>query len=77
MGRGGHEVPKVSPGPAMPDPSTPYGQATAETASWPFLEWSARRDCSRRPLSILLDAPRMPMVKMKEEFLTPQPWNPR
>jgi hypothetical protein len=26
MARGGHGIPKVSPGPAMPDPSTPCGQ---------------------------------------------------
>jgi hypothetical protein len=31
MARGGHGLPKVSPAPAMPYPSMPYGQATPET----------------------------------------------
>jgi hypothetical protein len=36
MARGGHELPKVSSGPAMPDPPTPYRRATHKTALWPF-----------------------------------------
>jgi hypothetical protein len=32
MAEGGHGLPKVSPGPAMPDPSKPCGRATPETA---------------------------------------------
>ena len=32
MARGSHGLPKVSPGPAMPDPSTPSGWATPEMA---------------------------------------------
>jgi hypothetical protein len=32
MARGGHGLPKVSPGPAMPNPSKPCGRATPETA---------------------------------------------
>jgi hypothetical protein len=32
MARGGHGLPKVSPGPAMIYPSTPSGWATPETA---------------------------------------------
>jgi hypothetical protein len=32
MGRGIHGIPKVSPGPAMPDNYTPCGQATPQTA---------------------------------------------
>jgi hypothetical protein len=36
MARGGHGIPKVSPGPAMPDPSTPCGRATAEMALCPY-----------------------------------------
>jgi hypothetical protein len=36
MTRGGPGLPKVSPGPAIPDPSTLRGRATPETAVWPF-----------------------------------------
>jgi hypothetical protein len=32
MARGGHGLPQVSPGPTMPDPSTPYRRATPKTA---------------------------------------------
>jgi hypothetical protein len=32
MSRGGHRLPKVTPGPAMPYLSTPRGWATTETA---------------------------------------------
>jgi hypothetical protein len=32
MARGGHGLPKVSHGPAMPNPSTPFGRATPEIA---------------------------------------------
>jgi hypothetical protein len=35
MVRGGHRLPKVSPGPAMPYPSTPCGRATPQTALRP------------------------------------------
>jgi hypothetical protein len=40
---GGHGLPKVSPGPAMPDPSTPFGWAIPETTLQPFLECPAHR----------------------------------
>jgi hypothetical protein len=40
MSRGGHGLRKVSPGLAMPYPSTPCGQATPETRK-PFLRWPA------------------------------------
>jgi hypothetical protein len=43
MGRGIHGLPKVSPGLAMPDPSTPCGWASPQTALWPFGGWPARR----------------------------------
>jgi hypothetical protein len=36
MARGDHRLPQVLPWPAMPDPSTPCGQASPETALWPF-----------------------------------------
>ena len=32
MARGGHGLPKVSPGPAMPNQSIPCGWATPKTA---------------------------------------------
>jgi hypothetical protein len=43
MGRGIDGLPKVSLGPALPDPSMPCGQDTPETALWPFWGWSASR----------------------------------
>jgi hypothetical protein len=43
MARGVHGLPKVSPGPAMPYPSTPCGRATLETALQLFLVGPARR----------------------------------
>jgi hypothetical protein len=37
MAKGGHGLSKVSPGPTMPDPSTPCGQATHKMAVfYPF-----------------------------------------
>jgi hypothetical protein len=36
MARGIHALPKVSPGPAMPYPSTPCGQATRKTGGCPL-----------------------------------------
>jgi hypothetical protein len=39
MARGGHRLPKISPGPAMPNPPTPCGQAIPKT----FQGWPARR----------------------------------
>jgi hypothetical protein len=41
MEKGGHGLSKVSPGPAMPYPSTPCRLATPETALWPFQWWPA------------------------------------
>jgi hypothetical protein len=44
MARGAHGLPKVSLGPAMPDPSTPCGRATRETGErrsavfYPYLD---------------------------------------
>jgi hypothetical protein len=49
MARGGHGLPKVSPGPAMPYPSTPCGWTTPETALRLFQEWPARRAGGLRP----------------------------
>jgi hypothetical protein len=50
-GRGGHGLPKVSPGSAMPDPSMPCGRATRKIALQLF--WGVLR-----PASTLLDTPR-------------------
>jgi hypothetical protein len=43
MARGGHGLPKVLPGPAMPHPFTPCGRATPETALRLFQGWLAHR----------------------------------
>jgi hypothetical protein len=45
VARGGHGLPKVSLGPAMPDPSMPYG-------------WAARKADDLQPSSTLLDTGR-------------------
>jgi hypothetical protein len=58
MAWGGHGLPKVSCGPAMPNPSTPCGRATSETASWLFQGWPACRAGGLRPSSTPLDTPR-------------------
>jgi hypothetical protein len=50
--------PKVSPGPAMPYPSTPYRRTTPETALQPFQGWPAYTAGSLRPSSTSLDTPR-------------------
>jgi hypothetical protein len=42
-GRGIHGLPKVSPGPAMPNPYTPCGRVTPQTALRPFWGWPALR----------------------------------
>jgi hypothetical protein len=43
MARGSHGLPKVSPGPAMHNTSTPCWWAIPETALWLFQGWPARR----------------------------------
>jgi hypothetical protein len=55
MSRGGHGLPKVLPGPAMPDPSTPCRLAAPETALWLFQRCPAHRTGGLRPS---LDTPR-------------------
>jgi hypothetical protein len=56
-GRGIHGLPKVSPGPAMPNPYTPCGRTTPETALRPFRGWPAHRAGGLRPSSSPLDTP--------------------
>jgi hypothetical protein len=58
MARGIHGLPKVSAGPAMPNPSTPSGRATPKTALRPFRGWPARRMGGLKPSSTPLDTPR-------------------
>jgi hypothetical protein len=57
MARGIYGLPKVSPGPAMPDPSTPCRLAMPEMARWLFLGLPARRTGGLRPSSTPLDTP--------------------
>jgi hypothetical protein len=56
MARGIHRLPKVSPGPAMPDPSMPCGLANPKTSIQPFLGWPAYRAGGLWP-STPLDTP--------------------
>jgi hypothetical protein len=58
MAKGGHGLPKVSPGSALPYPSMPREWATPETAYRPFQGSPARRVGGLRPSSFPLDAPR-------------------
>jgi hypothetical protein len=57
LARGGHGLPKVSPGPAMTYPSIPCG-TTPETALWAFQGWTVRRAGGMRLSSTPLDTPR-------------------
>jgi hypothetical protein len=69
MARGGHGLPKVSPGPAMPYPSTPWGRATPEMNLRLFLGWLTRRASGLRPSSTPLDTPRRtPMLESTLNF---------
>jgi hypothetical protein len=61
--RGGHGLPKVSLGPAIPYHSTPCRQATSETTLWPFEGSPARRSGGLRPFSTHLDTPRRTPLK--------------
>jgi hypothetical protein len=57
MAKGNHGLPKVSPGPTMPNPSTPCGRATREIALRPFQWWPARWAGRMRPSSTTLYTP--------------------
>jgi hypothetical protein len=66
MARGGHELPKVSTGLAIPYPSTFCEQATPEMALWTFQGWPACRAGGLRPSLTPLVTPHLtPMVVMK------------
>jgi hypothetical protein len=63
MKRGGHGLPKVSPGHVMPYSYAPCRQATSETALQPFQGLPARRAGGLWPSSIPLDTPHhIPML---------------
>jgi hypothetical protein len=47
---GGHGLPKVSLGPAMPYPSTSCGRETPEKALWPFQGWAGQHAAVFYPL---------------------------
>jgi hypothetical protein len=57
MARGRHRFPKVSVGPAMPNPFMPCGRATPEMTLQLFQGRPTRRVGSRRPSSTPLDTP--------------------
>jgi hypothetical protein len=60
---GGHGLPKVSPGPAIPDPFAPCGRATPKTALRLFRGCPTYRVGVLQPSFTLLDIPRhTPMV---------------
>jgi hypothetical protein len=58
MARGGHGLPKVSLGPAIPYASTPFGRATPETTLQLFQGWPACRAGGLTPPSTPLDTSR-------------------
>jgi hypothetical protein len=62
MAGGSHGLPKVSLGPAMPNPSTLCERATPETAIRSFWGWPTHRVCDLRPSSTLLDTPRRTLM---------------
>jgi hypothetical protein len=64
MARRGHGLPKVSPGPALPYPSSPCGRATPEMALRPLQRGPARRGARLRPSSSPLVTPRYTPVDM-------------
>jgi hypothetical protein len=73
MARGIHRLPKVSPGPAMPDLSTPCGWDTTKTALWPFLWWPTHRASGLWLSSTPLDTPRCTglLVQVRNFYVTP------
>jgi hypothetical protein len=63
MARGGHGLPKLSTGPAMPDRSTPCGQANPETDSQPFQQRPAPMAGGLWPSPIPLETPCLTLKK--------------
>jgi hypothetical protein len=70
MARGGHRLPKFSPRPAMPFPSTPCGRATLETALQLFQGLPACKAGGLRPSSTPLDTPRRTPMDWREYIET-------
>jgi hypothetical protein len=71
MARSGHGLLKVSPGSAMPYPSTPCGRTAPETALWLFQALPARRAGGLQQSSTPLYTPRhTPMIKVAVKVLT-------
>jgi hypothetical protein len=65
MARGGHGLPKVSPGPTLPYSSMPCRQAIPRAALPPFWGWLGCTAGGLRPSSTLLDTPPCrPMIPM-------------
>jgi hypothetical protein len=58
IGRGGHGLPKVSTGPAIPYLSMPCGRSAPETALWPIQGRPADREGGLWPSFTPLDTPR-------------------
>jgi hypothetical protein len=68
MARGDHALPKLSPRPAMPDPFTPCGCTTPETAVRPFQGQPTHKAGDLRPSSTILVTPRhtpMPLLLLR------------
>jgi hypothetical protein len=70
-GRDIHGLPKVSCGPAMPDPYMPCVRATPQTALRPCGGWPARRAGCLRPSSFPLDTPSRTGLGKIEGILRP------
>jgi hypothetical protein len=66
MARGGHELPKVSPGLAMPNPSMPYGWATPKTVLQLFQDWPTYRAGGLRPSTTPLDSARRTYMHLSD-----------
>jgi hypothetical protein len=63
MARGGHELHKVSPRPAVPDSSMPYWWATSAMDLQPFQGWPTRRAGGLRPATTPMVTPNhTPMI---------------
>jgi hypothetical protein len=71
MARGGHGLPKVATGPAMPNSFMTWGRATIETALQPFQGWPAHRESGLQPSSTLFVTPRRTPMKEVQKRTCP------
>jgi hypothetical protein len=69
MARGGHGLPKVLLGPAMPFLSTPCSRTTLEMVLWPFQGWPTRRVGGLCPSSTPLDTSRRTPLELSANGL--------